>query len=48
MPPNAVPHINVDLLRALPDEGPVVMLNLVRLRDRAGRQRQRLGRLSAL
>ena len=28
----ALAHANADLLRALPDEGPVVMVNLVRLR----------------
>ncbi len=28
----ALAHANTDLLRALPDEGPVVMVNLVRLR----------------
>ncbi len=29
------PHANAALLQALPDEGPVVMLNLVRLRERS-------------
>lgn len=30
---SAKPHINIELLRSLPDEGPVVMANLVRLRE---------------
>jgi uncharacterized protein (DUF1330 family) len=30
-----LPHANAALLAALPDEGPVVMLNLVRLRERS-------------
>jgi hypothetical protein len=28
----AVDHLNTDLLEALPDEGPVTMLNLMRFR----------------
>lgn len=28
-------HLNVELLQSLPDEGPVVMANLVRLRDKS-------------
>jgi uncharacterized protein (DUF1330 family) len=35
MASHPVSHLNDDLLRALPDEGPVVMVNLVRLRARA-------------
>lgn len=31
----AVAHLNSDLIRSLPDDGPVVMMNLVRLRERA-------------
>jgi uncharacterized protein (DUF1330 family) len=31
----ALAHANADLLRALPDEGPVTMVNLVRLRERS-------------
>ncbi len=30
-----VAHLNSDLIRSLPDDGPVVMVNLVRLRTRA-------------
>ncbi len=30
-----VAHLNADLIRLLPDNGPVVMVNLVRLRERA-------------
>lgn len=30
---NALPHANADLLHTLPDEGPVVMVNLVKLRE---------------
>ncbi len=30
-----VAHLNGDLIRSLPDDGPVVMMNLVRLRQRA-------------
>jgi uncharacterized protein (DUF1330 family) len=35
MPTEPVAHLNADLLRSLPDDGPVVMVNLVRLRERA-------------
>ncbi len=35
MPAQTVAHLNADLIRSLPDEGPVVMLNLVRLRERS-------------
>ena len=35
MNPSAVAHLNTDLLRSLPDDGPVTMLNLMRFRDRA-------------
>ena len=35
MTPPAVAHLNADFLRSLPDDGPVVMVNLVKLRDRA-------------
>ncbi len=31
----AVDHLNTDLLKALPDEGPVAMLNLMRFRERS-------------
>jgi uncharacterized protein (DUF1330 family) len=30
-----IAHLNADLIRSLPDHGPVVMVNLVRLRERA-------------
>lgn len=35
MSADAIAHLNADLIRALPDAGPVVMLNLVRLRERS-------------
>ena len=35
MPTETVSHLNADLIRSLPDNGPVVMVNLVRLRERA-------------
>ena len=35
MPAETVAHLNADLIRSLPDDGPVVMVNLVRLRERA-------------
>ena len=35
MSSETVAHLNTDLINALPDEGPVVMVNLVRLRERA-------------
>jgi uncharacterized protein (DUF1330 family) len=35
MSPPAVAHLNADLIRSLPDAGPVVMVNLVRLRESA-------------
>jgi uncharacterized protein (DUF1330 family) len=31
----AVDHLNTDLLKALPDNGPVTMLNLMRFRERS-------------
>jgi hypothetical protein len=31
----SVAHLNADLIRSLPDDGPVVMVNLVRLREHA-------------
>jgi uncharacterized protein (DUF1330 family) len=31
----AIDHLNIDLLKALPDEGPVTMLNLMRFRERS-------------
>jgi hypothetical protein len=31
----AVDHLNIDLLEALPDDGPVTMLNLMRFRERS-------------
>ncbi len=31
----AVEHLNIDLLKALPDDGPVAMLNLMRFRERS-------------
>jgi uncharacterized protein (DUF1330 family) len=31
----AVDHLNTDLLKALPDDGPVTMLNLMRFRERS-------------
>lgn len=30
-----VDRLNADLLKALPDDGPVTMLNLMRFRDRS-------------
>lgn len=35
MSTETVAHLNADLIRSLPDDGPVVMLNLVRLRERS-------------
>lgn len=35
MQTETVAHLNADLIRSLADEGPVVMVNLVRLRERA-------------
>src|ERR1700722_1457370 len=35
MQAETVAHLNADVIRSLPDEGPVVMLNLVRLRERS-------------
>jgi uncharacterized protein (DUF1330 family) len=35
MPTENVAHLNTDLIRSLPDNGPVVMVNLVRLREHA-------------
>ena len=35
MTAGTVDHLNADLIRSLPDDGPVVMVNLVRLRERA-------------
>lgn len=35
MSAGSVAHLNADLLRSLPDDSPVVMINLVRLRERA-------------
>ena len=35
MPHDAVEHLNAATLAALPDRGPVVMLNLVRFRERS-------------
>lgn len=35
MPTETVSHLNADLIRSFPDNGPVVMVNLVRLRERA-------------
>jgi uncharacterized protein (DUF1330 family) len=35
MSAGTVAHLNADLIRSLPDDGPVVMLNLVRLRERS-------------
>lgn len=32
---SAVDHLNIELLKALPDEGPVTMLNLMRFRERS-------------
>lgn len=31
----SIDHLNVDALRALPDDGPVTMLNLMRFRERS-------------
>ena len=31
----AVEHLNIDLLKARPDDGPVAMLNLMRFRERS-------------
>ncbi len=30
-----IDHLNIDLLKALPDDGPVTMLNLMRFRERS-------------
>jgi len=35
MSTETIAHLNSDLIRSLPDHGPVVMVNLVRLRERA-------------
>ena len=35
MSTETVAHLNTDLIRSLPDNGPVVMVNLVRLREHA-------------
>src|SRR5277367_766043 len=35
MPGETVAHLNADVIRSLPDDGPVVMLNLVRLREQS-------------
>jgi hypothetical protein len=36
MDQTAIDHLDIDLLRALPDEGPVTMLNVMRFRERSG------------